>query len=696
MVDEMSMNKVMMHGCAAGLRSEGGIPIKKPWTIATTSGAIHDLLGKFRCPGKDVHPEHAACAGRETKRTENYTLAMADAVHLAIKEESLSFRASAALVAIPGVRGEHDDAENDMMDIPDPSGHREKIGGDVLWCALITKTLAPGDPLSRSPPALKAIDDELTDLRAHHVWDETNPKEAQDVARDEPDAHIARVFPIVGIKHFEDVSMQKLKGRIVLAGNRVKTATGQWAVFAELGSIPSTMAACRCVLILFALIKGARLLQSDCVRAYVQAEMRGPTTYIRLPRAWWPKGWANLYKDPVCQLRRALYGHPDAGDFWAEKLGGELERLEFQKVEGWPSVHILYPEAEMTIGFVIYVDDLIMVGSVYLETVLVKLRATINMEDPSDLQKYLGCVHEIVRKAVKGEVITSIKFDMTKYFQAAIDQYIELSGEKLSKAPTPFAPKIDPAELDRLMNEPGKLAPHAASLVMKLMYGVRMAGPHLTTIVSRLSSLITKWTKDADRRLHRVYCYLHGAVELTLMGTLSTEDFNEMELVAWPDADFCGDLMSARSTSGFFLEVRGKDGRSMPISWGSKKQGSTALSTCEAETISLSSCLRTEALPTQYLLQKLLRRPVRVRLMEDNAATVTAVLKGYSPALRHIPRSHKVSLSFVHEMCTLNEEPEDGEVRIVKASTEEHRGDMFTKELDTAKFLNALNMIRMG
>ena len=98
------------------------------------------------------------------------------------------------------------------------------------------------------------------------------------------------------------------------------------------------MAACRILLVAFSLMKNAKLLQSDCVRAYVQAPMKGTKTYIRLPKAWWPKHWAGRFRDPICQLLQALYGHPHAGDFWYEKLEAELLRLNFNIVEGWPSI----------------------------------------------------------------------------------------------------------------------------------------------------------------------------------------------------------------------------------------------------------------------------------------------------------------------------------------------------------------------
>ena len=297
---------------------------------------------------------------------------------------------------------------------------------------------------------------------------------------------------------------------------------------------------------------------------------------------------------------------------------------------------------------------------------------------------------------VEGETITNVTFDMKNYFQAAIDQYLELATEKLNDVSTPFAPRLAPEELDSFMAERGIFADHAASLVMKLMYGVRMSGPHLSTVVAGLSSQITKWTRDSDRRLHRIYSYLEQARNLTLKGSLSTGDIDKVVLIAWPDADLAGDLMSTRSTSVFFLEVSGAEGRSFPISWGSKQQGCTAQHTAESETISLATCLRSELLPAQFPLQKLIRKPFNAMLMGDNEATITPIRKGCSPAMRHLPRVHRISIGLLNEITTREETDEDGNVRVHRAATADHKGDLFTKGLDRAKFEHALHMIQMN
>jgi hypothetical protein len=56
LMEELAVNKVEFHSCAAGLRSsKTGHPIKKPWTVASTSPAVVKELSRFHCPSKPQH-----------------------------------------------------------------------------------------------------------------------------------------------------------------------------------------------------------------------------------------------------------------------------------------------------------------------------------------------------------------------------------------------------------------------------------------------------------------------------------------------------------------------------------------------------------------------------------------------------------------------------------------------------------------
>ena len=573
MISELSLNKVRLDGCAVGLHSSKGVPIKKPWTVATSSPKLFDRFEPLRCTNDH---EHCPCAGGETKRTELYTDTMVGHIHMAVDEEAKDRRARISMAVMEKV-AEDARLEAQLSEYGGPDaetqlpadGHRPKVMSEPLWCSMVTKTLSPKDPLRHDPRAKAAIQKELSDLRGVPTWDEVNVMEGAQAAKDYPDAHFARMFAILGIKHYEesDESLHAWRARCVLSGDAIKTASGDWAIFNELGSVPANMTACRALLAAYCMTEGASLLQSDCIKAYVQAEMKGPPTFVRLPRDWWPEAWKGM-RDPVCRLLRAVYGHPQSGDIWADKLTAELVKEGFQVVEAWPSVYKCMDGEKLVAMFIIYVDDLVMMGLPAMMPILERLRKVIQMEDPHDLGKYLGCMHHLSTRTVMGERVTQVQFDMRQYFKSALEQYLSVSGKTVSPAATPHSPRIDPKEMDKLIEAPGELAPHAASLLMKLMYGTRMAFPALAVVISRLASQVTRWTADSDRRLHRVYCYLSGALNQVLTGELAISDRAIAKIQAWPDADLNGCHLTTKSTSGFFLNVNRREWEDVPFGMG--------------------------------------------------------------------------------------------------------------------------------
>ena len=71
--------KVSFDGCYFGLQSSTNhLPIRKPWTFATSNAEIYDAFHGCKCPG---HEHHQQCEGSHTKSTENYTAAMVSKLH---------------------------------------------------------------------------------------------------------------------------------------------------------------------------------------------------------------------------------------------------------------------------------------------------------------------------------------------------------------------------------------------------------------------------------------------------------------------------------------------------------------------------------------------------------------------------------------------------------------------------------------
>ena len=122
----------------------------------------------------------------------------------------------------------------------------------------------------------------------------------------------------------------------------------------------------------------------------------------------------------------------------------------------------------------------------------------------------------------------------------------------------------------------------------------------------------------------------HNA-DLDLVGSLDVRDKESFKLIMSPDADLAGDFETTKSTSGLWIELQSADGkRCWPIAWRSNRQSSTASSTCEAETISMATALKSEALPLLELFSEAMNRRVMLECREDNTQCISAVGTGYS------------------------------------------------------------------
>nr|GEZ28055.1 uncharacterized mitochondrial protein AtMg00810-like [Tanacetum cinerariifolium] len=118
------------------------------------------------------------------------------------------------------------------------------------------------------------------------------------------------------------------------------------------------------------------------------------------------------------------------------------------------------------------------------------------------------------------------------------------------------------------------------SIIGALMYltSSRPDIVHATCLCARYQA---KPTKKHLKEFKRIFRYLRGTVNT---GLWYTKD-SGFEVIRFSDADYAGCKDTFKSTSGGAQFLREK-----LVSWSSKKQDCTALSTAEAEYVSLSAC----------------------------------------------------------------------------------------------------------
>ena len=89
-------------------------------------------------------------------------------------------------------------------------------------------------------------------------------------------------------------------------------------------------------------------------------------------------------------------------------------------------------------------------------------------------------------------------------------------------------------------------------------------------------------------------------------------------------------------------------------------------------------------MPLQSLWSAIFGRTVRAKYFEDNTATVSIIKTGYSVALRHLAKHHRISLSFANEATG-----EDNDSSIEYIPTGLQKGDILTKPLARVAFERA-------
>ena len=208
---------------------------------------------------------------------------------------------------------------------------------------------------------------------------------------------------------------------------------------------------------------------------------------------------------------------------------------------------------------------------------------------------------------------------------------------------------------------------------MRLLWLWRLTRPDLQFIVTRLATRVTQWSKFEDRQIHRCVAYLNSNQDILLKGSVS--HYGDMKLNVFTDADFAGDVHSAKSTSGLWIEVSTNDSYTCPLYWQSKRQGSVARSTTEAELIAMANGLFGEVYNLQEFIQQLCHTELEVTFRQDNNAVLQVLQNGYSAKLRHCGRVHRVNVSsvtealqdplFSAEYCTTDSQKANGHTKAV-------------------------------
>jgi hypothetical protein len=271
----------------------------------------------------------------------------------------------------------------------------------------------------------------------------------------------------------------------------------------------------------------------------------------------------------VWKLNRSLYGLKQSPRNWNAMLHSYLISQKFQRLESDHGCYIRGKGADMTI-ITVYIDDMLFFSlNLSLMTDIKRhLGTRFDMVDFGEAKSILGI--KIDRNRVQGTIhltqTDKIENLISEYNQsAAMGRNTPLEpGTRFSKG---MCPQTDSEITDM------KMFPYRA-VIGSLMHIMVCTRPDIAAAVGILSRFMENPGKQHWNGVMRIIQYLKKTKTTGLtFNRLSTSD-----IYGFCDSDWAGDIDDNKSTTGWVFIYGGA-----AISWQSKKQKSTAQSSCEAE-----------------------------------------------------------------------------------------------------------------
>ncbi|GKA68003.1 retrovirus-related pol polyprotein from transposon TNT 1-94 [Tanacetum coccineum] len=294
-----------------------------------------------------------------------------------------------------------------------------------------------------------------------------------------------------------------------------------------------------------------------------------------------PEGFVDPdHPEKVYLLRKALYGLKQAPRAWYDELSNFLMSKGFTKGTIDPTLFkIKYGEDILLVQ--IYVDDIIF-GSTnpkYSKRFEKLMHSRFEISLMGEMKFFLGLQ---IHQSPKGIFINQAKY--------ALEILKKHNMENCHSIGTPLAtkPKLD---VD-LSGKPVDQSDYH-SKIRSLMY-LTSSRPDLVQAVCYCARYQARPTQKHLKEVKRIFKYLKRTIN---MGLWYPKD-SGFGLTAFSDADHAGCLDTRKSTSGGIQFLGDK-----LVSWRSKKQNCTAMSSAEAEYVTLSaSCAQVMWMRTRYCI----------------------------------------------------------------------------------------------
>eukprot|EP00873_Tetraselmis_striata_P041013 jgi/Tetstr1/461277/TSEL_006404.t1 len=337
------------------------------------------------------------------------------------------------------------------------------------------------------------------------------------------------------VKYNADGSIARFKARLVVQGCRQRHGIDYAETFAPTVTFTTIR-----VLFAIAVQYGWNIHQVDVDTAFLYAPVE-EEIYMRPPPGY--EQYDARGRPMVLRLLKSLYGLKQSPRNWHNTLNKFLVCYGFQQLKSDPGAYVYWQGGQLICILVVYVDDMIFAfkDAVWAADFKTALGARFDIKD-------LGVCAWALGMAVERDWDNAtLKVHQAKYIDDMLHKF------NLADA---FAVST-PAEVGA--DVPGSNEPLAAempyqALVGSLLYAMVATRPDIAEAVSNLCRVMAKPEERHWQAAKRVLRYLKGTKTLRL--TFSGGKADGL-LHGYCDADWAGDVVSRRSTTGFVFMLCG-------------------------------------------------------------------------------------------------------------------------------------------
>ena len=560
---------------------------------------------------------------------------------------------------MPLYRPAHDArAPDSHLQAPDPYYQHMCMGADIE-----SRTPKTYDEAMNGPDApywKKAVEEELESLRTNDTWSE----EAADGVHPRD---IVRGVWVFKIKQNDKGEVIRFKARFCARGYTQLKGVNYEETHAPVVRMQNVL-----LLMALAAEMGLELMQNDVDTAYLYGEIDA-LVYITPPEGYVQESKSGPV---VLRLSKGLYGLKQSGHLWNERLVKYMLSIGYEQLKSDPCLFKYEKDGALVI-VAVYVDDLISFGRPRsaVEAFTDVLEKEFRIKRLGDLTWYSNMTIE--RDRSPGGFV---KVHQEAYVKAMCEDHGLATATPRNE---PMAPKTDVFALVKT-GKPMLPGRNIRAAVGQLIW-TTITRPTALHSVGLLTRIMHQAKNEHYELAKGVMKYLKKDISNGLVFN-NNPKMKPNTPEAWCDSSWADademiewgnpkiDDRERRSTTGYAIFMN--DGL---ISRLSKRQDVVAMSSPEAETGALKSCIQ-EVLYVRNVLQEIgfpIEGPTTIWV--DNAGAVSYASNPQYRGRRSM-RHLELQNSFIRQEIAA------GHVAVVKVAGDKNLADIFTKTQDAHTF----------